>query len=78
MTEINCPHYYDFTKCENDPETDNYAEYMTLDTTRLAVHAGSLPFGQQSGDVYTSMIPDFMRPQREDIEDLLEDIPVSV
>ena len=28
LTAIGCEHYYDFTRCDNDPETDNYAYYM--------------------------------------------------
>ena len=39
---------------------------------RKAIHVGSRPFGQQSSDVYYSMIDDFMRSERETLEFLLE------
>ena len=45
--------------------------------TREAIHTGNLAFGQQSGDVYYSMLDVFMRSERETVEFLLERYPVS-
>ena len=58
--------------CSTDPDENNYEEYIQYDDTRRAIHVGDRPFGTQSGDVYNSMIDDFMRSERENVEFLLD------
>lgn len=43
----------------------------------MALHVGNIPFGAQSGSVYSTMIDDFMRSERETIEFLLERYQVN-
>ena len=75
---MGCDYYYDITYCELDPEEDNYFDYMTDDITRKSVHVGNRPFNYQSGDVYTSMIDDFMRSERDNVEFLLNNYRVKL
>lgn len=74
---MGCPYYYEITMCTTDPDEDNYAEYIQYDETRKAIHVGGRPFGTQSGDVYNSMIDDFMRSERANVEFLLDRYKVS-
>ena len=76
MNAMGCYYYYDFTICNTPPEENNYADYVQYDETRLAIHVGDRPFGTQSGDVYNSMIDDFMRGERETLEFLLDNYRV--
>lgn len=69
---MGCGYIYEFTMCATPAEEDNYEEYIQYDATRKAIHVGDRPFGAQSGDVYTSMIDDFMRSERDNIEFLLD------
>jgi vitellogenic carboxypeptidase-like protein len=72
LNEMGCSYAYDVRQCHNNPEEDNYADYVQLDLTRKASHVGDRPFGSQSSDVYFKMIGDFMCSQKEDVEFLLE------
>ena len=74
---MGCGDVYDAYRCATDPEEDNYAVYMQKDETRKAVHVGDRPFGQQSGDVFTSMREDFMQYGQDKVEYLLDRYPVT-
>ena len=69
---MGCSYPYDTRICESPPEEKNYAIYLQYDTTRKAIHVGDLCFNCQSRDVYKSMLDDFMRSQRDDVEYLLD------
>ena len=58
-------------QCDFDPAEDNYEDFCNLESTRQALHVGSLEF-PNSGDVYFSMINVFMDDGREDVEFCLE------
>ena len=75
---MGCPYYYDTRICEFPPEEDNYAIYLQYDTTRKAIHVGDLCFNCQSGAVYNSMLDDFMRSQRDDVEYLMDRYDVLI
>ena len=72
-----CSYINGYDRCDADPEENNYAEFVNLESTREAIHVGDVSFGAQSDDVYNSLIDDFMRSQRETVEFLLELYPVS-
>lgn len=76
LSAMGCPYYYEITLCNTDPEEDNYEVYAQSDVVRKAIHAGDRPFGSQSGAVYNSMLDDFMRPERETVEFLLNNYKV--
>ena len=71
LSAAGCPHYYDFTRCEDDPETMNFADYMQRDEVRKAVHVGSRPFESQKGDVYNHFLGTYMMSQKQELADLL-------
>eukprot|EP00095_Tigriopus_kingsejongensis_P005174 maker-scaffold237_size242172-snap-gene-1.29 protein:Tk05174 transcript:maker-scaffold237_size242172-snap-gene-1.29-mRNA-1 annotation:"serine carboxypeptidase" len=75
---MGCPYYYEITLCNTDPEEDNYELYVQSDAVRKAIHVGDRSFGSQSGDVYNTMLDDFMRPERENIEFILEHYKVLI
>ena len=77
LDAMGCSYTLGYDQCDADPEENNYADFVNLESTRKAIHVGDVPFGAQSGDVYTSLIDDFMRSQRETVEFLLELYPVS-
>ncbi len=58
---MGCPYVYEATMCENDPEEDNYEEYIEDSETRKAIHVGDTPFGTESGLVFARMEGDFMK-----------------
>ena len=58
-------------QCDFDPAEDNYEDFCNMESTRQALHVGSLEF-PNSGDVYFSMINVFMDDGREDVEFCLE------
>ena len=75
---MGCPYPYEATICTFPPEDDNYEQYMQHDETRLAIHVGDLPYGQQTNDVFQSMTSDFMQYGQDNVEFLLEEkYPVS-
>nr|AKO90273.1 cathepsin A4 [Tigriopus japonicus] len=78
LSAMGCPYYYEITLCNTDPEEDNYEVYAQSDVVRKAIHAGDRPFGSQSGAVYNSMLDDFMRPERETVEFLLNNYKVLI
>lgn len=78
LGSMGCYYYYGIDICDTPREEDNYEDFVTLATTRKAIHVGDLPFGAQSGDVYYSMNDDFMQSERETIEFLLEKYPVLI
>ncbi len=41
---MGCTYTLDFTQCYADPEEDNYADYVDLDSTRLAAHVGDIRY----------------------------------
>lgn len=67
---MGCYYPYDITFCDSPPEEDNYEIFMQRPDVRKALHVGDRPFGVQN--VYGSMVNDFMRPERETIEFLLD------
>ena len=34
LNAMDCPYYYEIRQCETDPEENNYADYVTLQSTR--------------------------------------------
>jgi len=64
-------YYYEITQAEYDPTEEDYETFCNLASTRKAIHVGNLEY-PNSGDVYFSMINDFMRSSQHDIEFLLE------
>ncbi len=72
LIRIGCTYAYDFRQCFNDPEEDNYADYVNLDSTRLAIHVGDTPFGSQSGSVYGHLYEDIPQSVKPRVETLLE------
>lgn len=74
---MGCSYYLDLRQCREDPEESNYYDFVNHETTRRAIHVGDVPFGEQSGDVYNSLIEDIMKSQRFNVEFLLEHYPVK-
>ncbi len=74
---MGCGYYYEIRQCRTDPEEDNYSEYVTLDSSRAAIHVGDRPFGMQGGAVYSAMREEFMQSEQENIEFLLDNYRVS-
>ena len=66
-----------FLHTKEPPEDDNFEVYIQYESTRKAIHVGERPFGAQGNAVYRAMIEDFMKPQREDVEFLLERYKVN-
>ncbi len=75
---MGCPYVYEATMCENDPEEDNYEEYIEDSETRKAIHVGDTPFGTESGLVFARMEGDFMKPAQEAVEYVLNSIPFLI
>ena len=73
---MGCNYTLGYDQCDEDPEENNYADFVNMESTRRAIHVGDVPFGAQSGVVYNSLIDDFFRSQRETVEFLLEYYPV--
>jgi len=71
LGRMGCPYYYEISICDFPAEEDNFEIYVQSEAVRKAIHVGDRPFGVQSGDVYNNMLDDFMRPERENIEFLL-------
>jgi len=71
LNYMGCPYYYNIMQCDFDPAEDNYEDFCNMESTRQALHVGSLEF-PNSGDVYFSMINVFMDDGREDVEFCLE------
>jgi len=71
LNKMGCPYYYNIAICDLDPVEDNYEEFLNWESSRLALHVGNLEF-PNSGDVYFSMINDFMNDGRDDIMFCLE------
>ena len=42
MNAIGCENVYDARLCHFDPEEDNFEKYATYDSTRAAIHVGSM------------------------------------
>ena len=78
LNAMGCPYYYGLPICEIPAEEDNYEDFLRKSTTREAIHTGNLPFGQQSGMVYQSMLDVFMASERKTVEFLLERYPVLI
>jgi len=70
-------YYYEITQADYDPSEDDYEIFCNLESTREALHVGTLEF-PNSGDVYFSMINDFMQSSIHDIEFLLEQYKVLI
>jgi len=71
LNKMGCPYYYNIALCEFDPAEDNYEIFLNWESSRLALHVGNKEF-PNSGDVYFSMINDFMNDGRDDIIFCLE------
>ena len=68
---MGCDYYYNIQLCDFDPAEDNYEDFCNWESTRQALHVGSLEY-PNSGNVYMSMINVFMDDGREDVEFCLE------
>merc|ERR1719264_2420767 len=55
-----------------------YSTSSLWDRMKSAIHVGDLCFNCQSGAVYNSMLDDFMRSQRDDVEYLLDRYSVLI
>jgi len=71
LNKMDCGYYYNIALCDFDPVEDNYEDFLNLQSTRKAIHVGSLPFPNE-GDVYWSMINVFMESGIADIEYCLD------
>jgi len=71
LNKMGCPYYYNIAICDLDPVEDNYEDFLNWESSRRALHVGNLEF-PNSGDVYFSMINDFMNDGRDDITFCLE------
>jgi len=70
-------YYYEISQADYDPAEDNYEIFCNAESTREAIHVGNLEY-PNSGDVYYSMLDDFMRSSKEDIEFLLEQYKILI
>ena len=73
---MGCSYYLDIRQCREDPEENNYNDFVSKESTRKAIHVGDVPFGAQSGAVYNALTEDIMKSQRFNVEFLLEHYPV--
>jgi len=71
LTNMGCDYYYNIAECPLIPSEDNYDEFCNMESTREAIHVGSLPF-PSGGNVYYSMLDVFMETGMHDIEFLLD------
>merc|ERR1719216_780336 len=78
MSKTGCFDSYEINLCREPAERKNYEDFLNLQSTRKAIHVGNRPFGEQSGAVYNSMIPDFMRSEKETLEFLLDRYKVLI
>ncbi len=78
LSNMGCGYYLDFTKCFAPKEEGNYADFMDKNSTRIAVHAGWIPFGNESTRVYNELRDDLMRSEITVLEFLLENYPVLI
>merc|ERR1712226_272130 len=78
MSKTGCYDSYEINLCTEPAERGNFDDFVNLQSTRKAIHVGNRPFGQQSGDVYNSMIDDFMRSERDILEFLLDNYKVLI
>ena len=76
LNPMGCGYYYEITQCNGSPEEDNYSTFVQRDETRKAIHVGDRRFGYQN--VYQSMLDDFMRPERENVEFLFDRYKVLI
>ncbi len=72
LLAMGCTNTLDFTQCHSDPEESNYADYVSLDSTRVAAHTGDIVFGGQSDTVYDLLYEDIPKSARPQLEALLE------
>jgi len=77
LNKMDYSYYYEITQAHFDPDEDDYETFCNLMSTRKALHVGNLEF-PNSGNVYRSMINDFMRSSQHDIEYLLEHYKVLI
>jgi len=77
LDQMDYSYYYEITQSDYDPTEDDYETFCNLQTTRTALHVGNLEF-PNSGNVYYSMINDFMQSSIHDIEFLLEKYRVLI
>jgi len=77
LNEMEYSYYYEISQADYDPSEDDYETFCNLDSTREAIHVGNAEF-PNSGDVYFSMINDFMQSSIHDIEFLLEHYKVLI
>merc|ERR1712018_1125374 len=78
LSKTGCSDAYEINLCSEPEERGNFEDFVNLQSTRKAIHVGNRPFGQQSGDVYNSMLDDFMRSERDILEFLLEHYKVLI
>merc|ERR1712002_871351 len=71
LNNMECGYYYNIALCDFDPAEDNYEAFLNWESTREAIHVGSLSFPNE-GDVYWSMINVFMESGIHDIEFCLD------
>ncbi len=68
LDAMGCSNHLDVRECHSPAEDNNYADFVNLDSTRRAAHVGDVPFGAQSGDVYSYLIPDICQSTRPVLE----------
>jgi len=77
LNKMDYSYVYEITQSKIDPNEDDYMTFCNLESSRKALHVGNLEY-PNSGNVYYSMIDDFMRTSQHDIEFLLEHYKVLI
>ena len=77
MNAMDYEYIYELRQSEYDPTEDDYEDFCNMASTRQALHVGNLEY-PNSGDVYGSMLADFMHTSKHDIEYLLEKYRVLI
>jgi len=77
LDRMDYSYYYEITQSDYDPAEDDYEDFCNLQSTRQALHVGNVEY-PNSGNVYYSMINDFMQSSIHDIEYLLEKYKILI
>ena len=68
---MGCWYIYDVTQCRTEAEEENYEDFASSNTTRLAIHVGKRPFIARGDAVYRTMSGDMFQSQKPELEFLL-------
>ncbi len=70
---MGCTYSYDFTQCHTDPAENDFADYLNLDSSRVAAHVGDLRFSPTNEIVYLELYQDIPQSVKGKLEALLEE-----